>query len=192
MGFSLKKAVKSVAKVASAPLQVANSATKTALNATGGTKLAGALGIDTNNLLSQSSAVMGGKIQTGSNEFKTAAFDAAKIGAIGAGVGGAVAGSTAGATFMATTKAQMGGGVSIGDIASVAGFDPSLGGVNLGNVNVVKPKKQQSLFEALDFNQGYEDAYSTVTAPKNRQTLYIAIGVISLIGIVLIARKIKK
>lgn len=140
MGFSLKKAFKSVAKVATAPVRITNSITKKALDVTGLDSVASKVGIDTNNLFNQTNSLLKGDIRTGSDEFKNAAFDGVKIGLAAAGAGGAIAGTTAAAGFAVTTKAQNGGGITLGDLGAVAGVPTDLGGVNLGNIGVVSPK----------------------------------------------------
>lgn len=187
MGFSLKKAFKSVAKVATAPVRITNSITKKALDVTGLDSVASKVGIDTNNLFNQTNSLMKGDIRTGSDEFKNAAFDGVKIGLAAAGAGGAIMGSTAAAGFAVTTKAQNGGGITLGDLGAVTGVPTDIGGVNLGNIGVVSPKPVTT----TPVNNVWPDYLSNSTLPtslaqNNNTFIFMAFfGFILLSGIML-------
>lgn len=190
MGFSLKKIVKAVAKPIiqtvtapiSIPLAIVN---KTGLSE----EVKSFTTVDTQNMsnvLNNTAKLQG---STGSDEFKNAAFDGLKLGIAAAGGAGAIAGTTAAGGVLLTAKAQAGGGVSVADLGTLAGVPTNIGGIDLGGLNIVKPKAVQPIYE--NFPEYFEDAYESVVAPENRTFLYIGLGVLSLVGIFLIRKIIK-
>lgn len=145
MGFNFKKAVKSVAKVAAAPVTIATKATDSVLKKTNlDTTINKSLGIDLRNLNQQTRNVVTLNARTGSDEFKKAGFDAIKIGAAAAGGAGAITMTQAGGTALLASKIQSGQGASLGDFASLAGiptaFNTDFGNFDFGNLDIFKPK----------------------------------------------------
>jgi hypothetical protein len=191
MGFSLKKVVKAVAqpvlKIATAPVTIPLAiVNKVGLSE----EVKAVTTVDTKNLsnvINETTKLQG---STGSDEFKSAVYDAAKIGIASAGAGGAISGTTAVAGVAVTAKAQAGGGVSVGDIGSVFGIPTGLGGLDLSGVNIVKPK---SVAEAIENIPEYlEDAATIATNPNNRSYVYIGLSILALIVGIFIIRKLKK
>ena len=145
MGF-LKKVVKAV----TAPVVAPVAASVKALDKVGATAtVKNAVGVDLNNL--STVVQQSGKLEgsTGSDQFKTALFDAGKIGIATAGGAGLVSGTTAAGGFLLASKAQQGGGVSLGDLGTLAGIPTSFGGIDFGGMNVVKPKTIQPISEVI-------------------------------------------
>lgn len=145
--------------------------------------------VDTKNLENVINNTANLQGSTGSDEFKNALFDSAKLGIAAAGGAGAIAGTTATGGVLLTAKAQAGGGISVGDLGTLAGVPTNLGGIDLGGLNIVKPKATQPIYE--NFPEYFEDAYQSVVAPENRTYLYVGLGVLSLVSIFLIRKIIK-
>jgi len=138
---SLKKAVKDVAKVATAPITVPLAVTAVALEKTGVNQAVNkSVGMDLSNVATQASNVYTGNFSTGDSEFRKAMWDGAKLGVIAgtAGAGASALGYTGLGTSTGLTatqgalglgllsKVQKGGGLSLGDVASASGFDTSI------------------------------------------------------------------
>lgn len=143
MGFSLKKVVQAVAAPVVAPVV----ATAKIVDKAGLSDTVKSAGIDLNNLstVAQQTAKLEGS--TGSDSFKTALFDSAKIGIAAAGGAGAISGTTAAGGVLLATKAQMGGGVSLGDLGALTGVPTSFGGLDLGGLDILKPKTKATIEE---------------------------------------------
>lgn len=194
MGFSFKKAIQSVAKVVTAPITVPVEVARSTLDKAGVNKVvASTTGVDLNNLARVTNNSLQLEGSTGSAEFKAAAFDAAKIGAVAAGGAGTLTATQAGGAFLLASKAQAGGGVTVGDLAAVGGYDTSFGGIDIGGKSIVKPKQRQSIMDTFSgFPNSIDEVYQEAVSPKNRNMVYMAGGVFALIAIIFIARKIRK
>lgn len=189
MGFSLKKAVQSVAKVVTAPVAVPLDLSVKALDKIGATDLvANTAGIDLHNLNTVAANTM--RLESsGTDATKAAAFDSAKIGLGALGGAGVISGTTAAGGFLLATKAQQGGGVDAGDIGSLFGIPTSFGGMDFGGLQVLKAKAQEVIEEVPEY---IEEAYQEVIAPKNRNFLYVGILILTLGASIFIIRKIRK
>lgn len=183
----IKKAVQPILKISAAPLSIPLGViNKAGLSET----VKSITSVDTQNLenvINNTTKLQG---STGSDEFKSAAFDGVKIGAAALGGGGAISATAAGGTFLAASKAQAGGGLSLGDLGGIAGLPTNFGGFDVGGFDIVKPKKIQQIVE--NFPEYFEDQYQQITAPENRTVLYSVIGVIGLIASIFLIRKIVK
>jgi hypothetical protein len=186
MGFSLKKAFKAVAKVAAPAIQVITSPIKIADKAGLIKPITKATGVDLNNIRAtiNSSAKLEGS--TGSDSFKKAFYDSAKIGAVVATGGGALTTTQGAGALLLTSKIQNKGGATLGDIASVAGVDTSFGGIDLGGIDIIKKKANDVASSVSDFFTGDSQAVGTGSSSRN---IYIGIGVITLVTAFIIIRK---
>lgn len=187
MGFSLKKIVQAVAAPIVAPIV----STAKIVDKAGLTDTVNSAGIDLNNLstVAQQSAKLEGS--TGSDSFKNAVFDSAKIGLAAAGGAGVIAGSTAAGGVLLTTKAQMGGGVNLADLGTLAGVPTSFGGLDLGGVDILKPKTKATIEEVWPdvFDEYLPPAIADSTGTK---LVIMILGVMALIGaVIFIIRKRK-
>lgn len=191
MGFSLKKiakaVVKPVLKIAAAPITVPLAA----VNKVGLSEEVKSLTtVDTKNLTNVINNSTSLKGSTGSDEFKTAMFDTAKLGVAAAGGAGAISGTAATGGVLLAGKAQAGGGISLGDLGGLAGLPTDIGGIDLGNFNVVKPKTTSPISELFpDFLQPtYSGGVSN--SGSNSNLILIVLAVIAFIGMIfLLIRK---
>lgn len=188
MGFSLKSVVKAVTAPIVAPVAV----TVKALDKVGLTDtVKDTAGIDLNNL--STVAQQTGKLEgsTGSSSFKTAFFDAGKIGIAAAGGAGALTNTQAAGGFLLASKIQNGGGISVGDLGSLTGLPTGLGGVDLGGINIVKPKTTAPLSDVFpDFFS--DEGPGSVGGSSNNKIVMIALGAIAFIGLIYILIRKKR
>lgn len=188
-GFFKMGLLKKIAKAVTAPIVAPIAVTVKAIDKAGLTDtVQNTVGIDLKNL--STVAQQTGKLEgsTGSDSFKTAFFDAGKIGIIAASAGvgsGALTNTQAAAAFLATTKVQQGGGLNVGDLGALAGVDTGF----LGGIDIIKQKAQNFV---EDIPQYLDEAYQSVIAPKNRTFLYIGAGVVFLGLSIFIIRKFRK
>lgn len=194
MGF-LKKVAKGVAKVASAPVQIATKTTDSVLKKTNlDESINKSLGIDLLNLNEQTRKVTKLEASTSSDEFKRAGFDAVKIGATAMGGAGAITATQAGGALLLTSKIQSGQGVNLGDLASLGGFDTTFAGIDWGGTNIVKPKPTpnpvNNSMPSMDSYFSDTPNYSLTTSSPNETMIVLGvIGFVLLIVIVLIIKK---
>lgn len=192
MGFSLKKTLKKVAKISTAPARELVNINRKVLDKTGINKaIKKGIGIDLNNISKVTSDAMQLKGSTGSKDFKNAFFDSAKIGLAVAGGTGALSLTQAGAGALLASKIQSGKGASLSDVAGVAGFDTTFGGLDFGGMDLIKSKKQSSTPSLIENN--YSDYSGEYIAPEktnkiDKKVLLIGGGVIALIIMMIIFR----
>lgn len=200
---SIKKAVKDVAHVATAPARVVSEASRTVLDKTGiNSVVKKSLGVDINNITKTSQDTSQLKGSTGSSSFRRAFVDTAKIGA--AAYGGSLAlgsyvssgmGATTLGTIYGTSKAigavdnLASGNGKVGDIAGLFGVDTTFGDFDFGNIGIGN-KKTKSVPDSFSPGSFSSDLGEDVGPKQNNKILiYSAIGIISIFMLVKFSRR---
>lgn len=184
MGFSLKKTLKKVGKVAgqiaALPVTIPTALINKAKLDDDIKKLTS---VDTNNM--GAVAYRAGNLDSSvlkSKELQTALLDGAKITAGASAVAGTVTATQAVGTTVLANKVQKNNQINLSDVAGLAGYDTTFGGIDFGSLGIANKKKSPiSNMAENDFSDYSGDFVQENNNKIDKKVLIIGGGILIVI-----------